>query len=275
MSEWDKYTGFWLGDEEDRATLAMTSAPLPEFMFAAPEEIDPRKLFPSHRWTENQGSQGACGGHANSNLVELCLGIATQAEPVHLSRQMAYISAQKVSGISGDRGSTIHGNVKVASERGLCEEALWPYTGRYVTNPPASTWDEVWANASKYRIAKHAVLRSYDEVFNWIASGTGGVNSGIRWGVPDAPVCESYRNSGGGHAIALMGYTKRKDTAGRNYILLLNSWGTGWGDNGWCEVAPKAIDQMLESSYTVMIGMTDMVNIVPRPVDFTLKRKRK
>lgn len=274
MANWDKYTGFWLGDEEDRHALAITSAPLPAFTYSAPEEVDPRKLFPQHRWAENQASQGSCAGHANTNIVEFCIGIATQADPVHLSRQMAYISAQKESGISGDRGSTIEGNVKVATTKGLCEESLWPYTGKYVTNPPGGSWDAVWQNAQKYRIAKHSVLRSYDEVFNWLATGTGGVDIGIRWGVPDAPVCESYRNSGGGHSVAFLGYSKRKDDAGRNYLLLLNSWGLGWGDNGWCEVAPKAVEQMLNSSYTVMIGMTDMVDIKPRPVDFTLKRKK-
>lgn len=272
MADWDKYTGFWLGDDENRHGLAIESAPLPEFTYAAPEQVDPRTLFPNHRWVENQASQGSCAGHANTTILELCLGIATQADPVNLSRQYSYICAQKKSGISGDRGSTIEGNVSVAKE-GIPEETYWPYTGKYHTSPPGG-WEPARENAKNYRLAKHAVLRSYDEVFNWLASGTGGVNIGIRWGVGDSPVCESYRNSGGGHAVGLMGYTKRKDSSGRNYLLLLNSWGLGWGDNGWCEVAPKAIEQMLNSSYSVFIGMTDMVDIKPRPVDFTLRRKK-
>lgn len=257
-------TGFWLGDEEDRDHLVATASPIPEMLFSAPEEIDPRKLFPAHRWVENQGSQGSCAGHANTTILEYCLGIAQMAEPVHLSRQYSYICAQKKSGITGDRGSTIDGNVRVASE-GIPEEQFWPYTGRYHTSPPGG-WEPAQENAKKYRLAKHAVLKSYDEVFAWIASGTGAVNIGISWGVPDAPVCENYSRSGGGHAVALIGYTKRKDSQGRNYILLLNSWGANWGNGGWCEVAPKAIEQMLQSGYTVMIGMTDMVDIKPREI---------
>lgn len=261
-------TGFWLGDEEDRDGLLATSSPIPEMLFSAPEEVDPRKLFPSHRWVENQGSQGSCAGHANTTILEYCLGIASQAEPVHLSRQYSYICAQQKSRITGDRGSTIDGNVRTAAE-GICEETYWPYTGRYVTSPPGG-WEPCRENAKKYRLAKHSVLRTYDDVFAWIASGTGAVNIGISWGVPDSPVCESYRRVGGGHAVALIGYTKRKDSQGRNYILLLNSWGAGWGNGGWCEVAPKAIEQMFDSSYTVMIGMTDMVDIKPREINIHL-----
>lgn len=264
MADYSHLTGFWLGDEEDRAHLALTSVPLPELTYSAPEEIDPRKLFPNHRWVENQASQGSCAGHANTTIVEYCLGIATQKEPVHLSRQYSYIMAQKKSGISGDRGSTIDGNVRVAVD-GIPREEFWPYTGRYHTSPPGG-WEPCYEDAKNYRLAKHAVLRSYDDVFNWLASGTGAVNIGIRWGVPDAPVCENYRNSGGGHAVALIGYTTRKDADGRNYILLLNSWGPNWGAGGFCEVAPKAIQQMLQSTYTVMIGMTDMQNIQPREI---------
>lgn len=265
---WDKLTGYWLGDEENRDELIATASPVPELLYSAPEEVDPRKLFPSHRWVENQLQIGSCGGNANANIVEFCLGVATGEEPVHLSRMMAYVAAQQVSGIRGDRGSTIAANVKIAHERGLCEETLWAYPPAYTATPPVP-WATIWENAKQYRIARHAVLRSYQQVFDWIASGTGGVNIGIRWGVPDAPVIESHRESGGGHAVALLGYTRRKDRNGRNYLLLLNSWGTRWGNNGWAEVAPAAIEQMFRSRYTVMIGMTDMIDIKPRRVDFT------
>lgn len=263
MVDWTKYTGFWLGDEEDRENLLATASPMPELLYSAPEEVDPRKLFPNHRWVENQASQGSCAGHANTTILEYCLGVATQKEPVHLSRQYSYICAQKKSGITGDRGSTIDGNVRVAVD-GIPREEFWPYTGQYHTSPPGG-WEPCLEDAKHYRLAKHTVLRSYQEVFDWIASGTGAVNIGIRWGVPDSPVCENYSNSGGGHAVDLCGFTKRMDSQGRKYILLLNSWGANWGAGGFCEVAPRAIEQMLQSSYTVMIGMTDMQDIQPRP----------
>jgi hypothetical protein len=266
--DYSKMTGFYLGDEEDRQHLIDTASPMPELLYAAPEEVDPRKLFPAHRWVENQASQGSCAGHANTTILEYCLGVATQKEPVHLSRQYSYIMAQKKSGISGDRGSTIDGNVRVAME-GIPREEFWPYTGRYHTSPPGGM-EACQTDARDYRLAKHAVMRSYQNCFDWIASGTGAVNIGIRFGVGNSPVCENYSNSGGGHAVALIGYSTRKDSQGRNYLWLLNSWGQNWGNGGWCEVAPKAIEQMFQSNYTVMIGMTDMQNITPRPINISL-----
>jgi C1A family cysteine protease len=268
MVDYSHLVGFWLGDEEDRDHLEATSSPMPELMYAAPDEVDPRKLFSSHRWVENQASQGSCAGHANTTILEYCLGVATQKEPVHLSRQYSYITAQKKSGISGDRGSTIDGNVRTAVD-GIPEEPYWPYTGKYHTSPPGG-WEPARENAKNYRLAKHSVLRSYQDCFDWIASGAGAVNIGIRWGVPDSPICENYNNSGGGHAVALIGYSKRVDSQGRKYLWLLNSWGQNWGNGGWCEVAPRAIEQMFQSNYTVMIGMTDMQNIVPRPITIQL-----
>lgn len=264
-----EYIGGWLIDEENREALIASASPVPELegLYSAPLKLDPRELFPQHRWAEQQGQQGACGGHGCTNVVEFCYGIATHGEPPHLSRQAAYIAAQRESGITGDRGSTIHGNVKVATEKGIPPESLWPYPGRYVTNPPVP-WDQLWKAAEPFRVAKHSVLRSYDQVFNWLAAGTGGLLIGIRWSLPNASICESYRAGGGGHAIALLGFTERKDRSGRNYVLLLNSWGMTWGNNGWCEVAPAAIESMLRDQYTVMIGMTDMVNVVPRPIDW-------
>lgn len=260
---WDSMTGFWLGDEENRDLLAATASPMPELLYSEPEEVDPRKLFPKHQWVENQASQGACAGHANTSIDEFCIGVDSAAEPPQLSRQYSYIMAQKKSGITGDRGSTIDGNVRVAVD-GIPREQFWPYTGHYHTSPPGGM-EACLEDAKNYRLSKHTLMRSYDDCKTWLASGAGGVNIGIRWGVPDAPVCESYSNSGGGHAVALLGYTTRKDSRGRNYLLLLNSWGARWGNGGWCEVAPKAIEQMLSSNYTVMIGMTDMVDIEPRP----------
>lgn len=273
MAWWDDLVGFYLGDREDRQGLIASASPVPEFSgtFSTPEEVDPRKLYPDHPWPESQLQQGACAGHMRANIVEFCEAIATGGRPPQLSRQYAYITGQMIDGLVGrDVGATISGQVKAATEGGTCREELWRYTGIYHTSPPApQTWETVRADAREHRIARHAVMRSYDDVFKWLAMGTGGVGIGIRWGLPDSPIIETFSPGRGGHAVALLGYTKRKDRKGRNYILLLNSWGERWGNRGWAEVAPSAIEQMLQDRYTVMIGMTDMVDVKPRRIDFT------
>jgi hypothetical protein len=89
-------------------------------------------------------------------------------------------------------------------------------------------------------------------------------------------VVESFPGGGGGHAIALLSLSERKDNDGRPYVWMCNSWGANWGNNGWSEWAPKAIEQMCRHRYTVPIGVSDMPNAKPR--EFTLddwKRKLK
>src|SRR5690606_25614941 len=122
-----------------------------------------------------------------------------------------------------------------------------------------------------FRIKSHSVLKTYEQVFDYLAAGVGAVEIGISWGVANTPVVESYKASGGGHAVAFLGYSKRKDKDGRNYLWLLNSWGESWGNKGWAEVSPAVVDAMGRAPYTGMIGMSDLEGegVVPRPVDWS------
>lgn len=256
--------GYLIGMEK-RAELLETAREFPSICrsVAAPDEIDPR----TDTVVENQGQQGACQGHALSSVVEHCYRIAT-GDKIQLSRQYAYIGTQRIDGITGDSGSTISGGVRLAKERGIPLETVWPYPGRYVATPPGG-WDHQYREAAQFKIGYHTVCASYDDVFAFLASGQGGISIGISWGVsPVNGVVEQYTPSGGGHAVSLLGYSKRKDSRGRNYIWLLNSWGAGWGNGGWAEVAPSAIDAMARAQWTVMIGLSDMVDAKPRKIDW-------
>lgn len=266
-----KFVGGWREDLENRAELVATASPMPDFSgayMAAPPVDKPWELIQQ----ENQFSQGACQGHDLSTIVELCNRIATGGDYTQLSRQYAYVETQRIDGLIGrDQGSTITGGVKLATTRGLCEESLWPYTGKYHTKPPSVTLEQCYENAQKYRIAQHSMMRSYDDVFNWIDRGTGGVSFGIGWNSScEHAVCETYKSGGGGgHAIPVLFKSPRLDDHGRNYLWMNNSWGDNWGNKGWSEWAPAFIEGLLRAQYTVAVGLTDMVDVKPRPIDYT------
>lgn len=82
-------------------------------------------------------------------------------------------------------------------------------------------------------------------------------------------VVEQFRPGGGGHAICFLGYSPREDAQGRKYLWLANSWSEQWGDRGWAEVAPRAVDQMAQHPETVMIGLSDLSTPAPRNVNWT------
>jgi len=233
-------------------------------LFSAPAEIDPR---PWHR-IENQKSMGSCAGHAQSSVCEMAYHIAT-GEVTQFSPLFAYYAAQKIDGITGDNGSTISGSCKNAMKNGACPLDVMPYPNpvRYTGVVPK----EAYESASPFKIRSHSVCKSYDDVKAFIASGQGGVQIGINWGGtnPNSEgVIESFRPGSGGHSVCFLGYSSRKDSEGRNYLWMANSWAETWGNHGWAEVSPKAVDQMFQNSYTVMIGMSDLSTPTPRKIDW-------
>jgi len=48
---------------------------------------------------------------------------------------------------------------------------------------------------------------------------------------------------------------------------MLNSWGANWGNKGWSEWAPNAVEQMLRHRYTACFGLSDMPNVKPRELN--------
>lgn len=255
-----EFTGYLI-EKEDREWLRSYATPMrlmADIDFAAPEEIDPR---PWHR-IENQGSMGSCQGHALSSVCEYAFRIAT-GKTTQFSPLFGYYATQKIDGLLGrDVGSTIAGGVKCAMQYGCCPLEVMPYPSpvRYTGQIP----QEAWPAAEPFKIRSHAVCNNYADVFNYLASGQGGVEIGISWGSGmQGAVIERFSPGGGGHAVCFLGYSRRKDSQGRNYLWKANSWGRDWGNQGWAEVAPMAVDQMGAHQYTVMIGMSDLS--VPRP----------
>lgn len=269
----DGNIGGWLEDEEDRDLLESLpgESEVLELVGTYQETtLDPRQVMK----TESQGAQGSCQGHSISSVVEWCYYIASADLSKQLSRAMGYYESQRLSGISGDRGSTIASGCKLAMETGICSEPLWPYPARYNQSRP-NNWQEVLADAATYRIGSSRRLTTYEGVRTFLGSGQGGINIGIGWGSGmSRAVVESYSSGGGGHAIALLSLSDRKDSSGQPFVWMLNSWGTQWGNRGWAEWSSRAITQMLQSNRTACIGLSDMPHVKPREISLDDIKKK-
>jgi len=263
----DPRVGYWLHDKEDWDFIATLPDESPVLaMRGTYDEVafDPRKVMK----VENQGSVGSCQGHALSSCVELCSYIATGDLTLQLSRAAAYYETQRIDGINGDSGSTISGGIKLATAKGIPREELWKYSGRYDNRRP-SNWAEIEKDAENYKVGKSFKMSSYDGVRTFLGSGQGGISIGISWGGEmDRAIVNSFSGSGGGgHALALLAISERLDVSGKPYIWMLNSWGSNWGNAGWSEWAPAAVEQMLRHRYTACFGLSDMPNLKPRKFD--------
>ncbi len=233
-------------------------------LFGAPEEIDPRRW---HR-IENQGRVGSCQGFALSSVGELGFHVAT-GKVKQFSAMWCYLMSQRIGGLTGDRGSRLIDGLTLAKTKGFCPDEVFPYPGFYTTTIPAGCA----AAALPYRIQYHAMCRSYDQVFQFLATHQGGVEIGVSWGgmTPRADgVLERYRRGAlGGHAMAFLGYSRRLDNQGRKYLWLANSHSEDWGNQGWAEVSPTAVEEMLEQRDSVMIGLSDLTTPEPRKFNWS------
>lgn len=226
-----------------------------------PDQIDCRDWLQ----IENQGSQGSCSGHMLTSALEYCNWVQTKGGIVQLSRQFAYLNGQKHCGLFGeDQGGTIDGVCEAAKADGVPQESTFPYPGHYVTSIPQAAYDE----AKGHKLRSYTFLKSYQEVFAYLATGVGAVCCGVPW-------VESFANnegiieeqSGGmygWHAIPLIGYSTRKSGMGNHYLWLPNSHGREWGENGWAEVAPQVVENWCQSD-CVVIGVSDLQEYGTRP----------
>lgn len=270
------FTGYPI-ELENREALREMSAP---GVFHAMNDDDlPKKVdFRDVLVIENQGSMGSCQGHALSTCTEGCYYIASGGNKQTLSRLFAYLGSQKLDGIMGDRGSTLHGGAKLSTEYGLCLESVLPYPNpvRYPSGGHRSIPEEAWENALNFKVKTTKFITEEPEVHQWLGSGAGLVNIGIAWGAgmnPDSKgLIRRFRAGGGGHAVAIAGYLPCDEVdcdTPEGYVYILdNSWGRGYGINGRAYVFPQAVREMLGHRFTTFVGLSDMVDVKPRNVDF-------
>ena len=257
---------------ERRDELQSNSVSMPFALkdFSAPEEIDPRKLM-RH---DKQGNMGSCQGFSLTNCGEylLALGHGAVSDKRQFSQLFAYLESQRIDGLLGrDAGSTISGGLRVAKEIGYLLESALPYRTPYSSNARSLITDQMRLEASPYRIRSHTWLESYDDIYKYLASGSGAVHTGTLWNdsfYSSNGVLESISlRGGGGHATAWLGYSKRKDSKGRNYIWRLNSH-----NDSWTEISPSVIDALCKHQYTSIVGISDLSLPGPRSVSWLQSR---
>lgn len=252
----------WLHEREDREYNERVSVPLSqELKFTAPEEIDPRPLLS----IEQQGAMGSCTGNSMSTILEYLQVIQSGGgvETIQFSRAFCYRVGQIVAGIIGDQGCSISACCQGAKQYGVCTEAAFPYPNpvdyRSIRDVPQSAFDE----AKPHPVKNTSRMKTYDDIFRWIASGVGAVQIGIPWTQELAQNRNGIINASrgqvlGGHALAFVGFIKDVDSKGRHPIIMINSHGLGWGNKGTAVIAPFMIDKWLSDGTSEFIGLTDL-----------------
>ncbi len=202
---------------------------------------------------ENQLNLGSCTAHAGMGIVEYFERRA-HGSYIDGSRLFLYKTTRNLMQVTGDTGAWLRNVMGALRLCGVPAEKYWPYNVPDFDKEPPSF---VYAVADNYEALvyfchdpQHANVPTATVLSTVKLFLTAGIpsmfgfwgfpsfnNTNVKGGIPYPCPGESVQ---WGHAIVVVGYddskkirnTKcNKETKGA--LLIRNSWGTSWGDNGY------------------------------------------
>lgn len=202
---------------------------------------------------EDQGQLGSCTAHAGVGLIEY---YERRAFGRHLdaSRLFLYKVTRNLMMMRGDTGAYLRTTMGAMVLFGVPPESYWPYTDeqnsfdreppafcyafaqnfqtiKYFRHDPAGSKPEAVLHSLKTYLAKGFPFIFGFSVYNSIeqAETTGRI-----------PFPSPRERMEGGHAIMAVGYDDKMEITNKlggvktkGALLIRNSWGTSWGDNGY------------------------------------------
>ena len=190
----------------------------------------------------DQGQLGSCT--ANALCAAYGLDLKKQESTLHKgyvyfdpSRLFLYYNTRAYEGTTQeDAGASIRDTVKALNRKGVCKEEEWPYyIYKFRSKPPQQAYEKAQGN----NLCKYERLQqNTDQLracindncpfvfgFNVYPSFHKAADEGI---MPIPSQAEKLRQLQGRHAVVAVGYSDQSKV-----FLVLNSWGEGWGSNGY------------------------------------------
>ena len=201
---------------------------------------------------EDQEDLGSCTAHAGVGMVEYFEKRAF-GRHVDASRLFLYKVTRNLIHLSGDTGAFLRSTMGAIALFGIPPEEYWPYNisdfekeptpfcysfaqnyqaiSYYRLDSPGTSTDDIlkriklFLSAGLPTMFGFTVYRSIDQ------AGTSG----------KIPYPSKNDSEAGGHAVMTVGYddnmkilnTNPGSIATKGALLIRNSWGTGWGENGY------------------------------------------
>jgi C1A family cysteine protease len=124
------------------------------------------------------------------------------------------------------------------TEQGTCRQELWPDSSEV----PVTSERVLTADAQKHQLAATPLPISLEDARKVLSAGCPvhvSINTGQQFsdigrdGMFNAAEAPSGQH--GRHAMLMVGYTG-------NFYIVKNSWGSDWGDNGYCYIPKKVLE---------------------------------
>lgn len=223
---------------------------------ALPSEVD---LAPQMSPIVDQGSLGSCTANAIGSGFREYYIMKANLPLTRLSRLWLYWQERFLEGtVSTDAGAYIRDGMKVLQQMGCAPEVDFPYVESTFRNTPSAQSN---ARAAQFKIAEYHRVTSYDDLKVALAQEQP-VVLGIS--VYDSFESSTVANTGmvpvpnpskekllGGHAVLAVGYkTFKTGTTTTEYIKVRNSWGTNWGQAGYCWLPKEFFTSYVSDMWT-------------------------
>lgn len=218
-----------------------------DYIYKSDSSVSLRESVDLREWdtiVESQESLGSCSSNALTNAYELLVNREYPEYFTHLSRLFIYYNARAEYGnIQTDDGIFLRDGLKTLAKFGVCSENLWPYDIDKFDDKPT---DECYEDAKKRKVLKYQKLTSIyyiTEVLNSnkpVVFGMEIYDSFMELNERISTVSFPGRKekSIGGHAMCMVGYDLNK-----RLFLTKNSFGSNWGDKGYCWIPFDYIKQ--------------------------------
>lgn len=198
-----------------------------------PSIVDLRSQMPP---IYDQGQLGSC----TANGIGAAIGYEHMkqfGQDLMSSRLFIYYNERVIEhSIKSDAGAQIRDGLKVVNKYGVCPESEWEYDiSKFKSKPPP----KCYLDALKDRVVKYEQVKQnlnqmkiclsyevpiiggfavYESFESKEVSETG-----------EVPLPNYDEAQLGGHCVLIVGYDDHN-----NHFIVRNSWGTSWGDKGYC-----------------------------------------
>jgi C1A family cysteine protease len=186
----------------------------------------------------DQGQLGSCTGNAISGAVDF-ENHKQDGSFLTPSRLWVYYQERVIEGtVEQDAGAQIRDGMKAIANLGVCPETDWPYDiTTFAQAPPQKDYtDALKDKVIKYQAVtqdlfalKSVLANGMPVVFGFTVYASFESQAVATSGI--VPMPSPSENVVGGHAVVLVGYNDAVDR-----FRVRNSWGTGWGQNGYFEL---------------------------------------
>lgn len=250
---------FSLGARIDHVPAPKLAFALVPFSITLPPKVDLRAQMPPIR---NQQNRGTCVAFATLAVLEHKLLAAED-----MSEQFQYCMCKQADGDPGP-GTYLAYSFPSLTTNGCCREATWPYVpnddpGNEGQGPaPASAVAEAASfiqpstrqlpptsvQAIKVELAAGRCVAFSIPVFDSWYLNQAVIDTGdLIMPLSSEPVV-------GGHAMCFVGYEDSTEPGnpGGGRFLLRNSWGTGWGAQGYGTIPYSYIAQYGKEAFTIV-----------------------